>query len=54
MDKATDTNTLATLTQEILELESDTFEITDYADAAEAMNGSTCSSTTSSCCAGKK
>jgi thiazolylpeptide-type bacteriocin precursor len=40
---------LATLTQEILELESETFEITDYADASEVMNG-TCSSTTSSCC----
>jgi hypothetical protein len=40
---------LASLTQEILELESDTFEITDFADASEVMNG-TCSSTTSSCC----
>ncbi|MET8626337.1 thiazolylpeptide-type bacteriocin [Kitasatospora sp. NPDC004669] len=40
---------LATLAQEILELESDTFEITDYADATEVLNG-TCSSTTSSCC----
>jgi hypothetical protein len=42
-------NALASLTQEILELESDTFEITDYADAAEVLNG-TCSSTCSSCC----
>jgi uncharacterized membrane protein len=45
-------NSLSTLTQEIMELEADTFEITDYADAAEAMNASTCSSTTSSCCGG--
>lgn len=44
-----DHKALASLSQEILELESETFEITDYADAAEVMNG-TCSSTCSSCC----
>jgi thiazolylpeptide-type bacteriocin precursor len=46
---------LASLAQEILELESETFEITDYSDASEVMLGSstscsstsTCSSTTS-------
>jgi hypothetical protein len=43
------TTTLPALGREILELESETFEITDYADAAEVMNG-TCSSTCSSCC----
>ncbi|WP_042377508.1 thiazolylpeptide-type bacteriocin [Streptacidiphilus melanogenes] len=48
-----DHKALASLSQEILELESETFEITDYADAAEVMNGSTCSSTCSSCCANK-
>jgi hypothetical protein len=48
------TDSIATLNQEILELESETFEITDYADASEVLNGSTCSSTTSSCCAGAK
>jgi len=43
---------LASLARDILDLESETFEITDYADASEAMNGSTCSSTcsSSSCC----
>jgi thiazolylpeptide-type bacteriocin precursor len=41
----------SSLAGEILELESETFEITDYADASEAMHGSsTCSSTCSSCC----
>ncbi|QMU71737.1 thiazolylpeptide-type bacteriocin [Streptacidiphilus sp. P02-A3a] len=44
---------LASLTQEILELESDTFEITDFAEAGEVMNG-TCSSTCSSCCGASK
>ncbi|GGV34617.1 MULTISPECIES: thiazolylpeptide-type bacteriocin [Streptomycetaceae] len=49
-----DTN-LASLAQEILNLESETFEISDYSDASEVMLGSstscsstsTCSSTTS-------
>ncbi|WP_329569125.1 thiazolylpeptide-type bacteriocin [Kitasatospora sp. NBC_01266] len=47
-----DTTALTTLSRELLELESETFEITDYADANEVLNGSTCSSTTSSssCC----
>ncbi|CAL2072602.1 protein of unknown function [Streptomyces murinus] len=48
-------NALASLAQEILDLESETFEITDYSDASEVMLGSstscsstsTCSSTTS-------
>jgi thiazolylpeptide-type bacteriocin precursor len=46
---------VATLAAEILALESETFEITDYSDASEVMLGSstscsstsTCSSTTS-------
>ncbi|MFF3174806.1 thiazolylpeptide-type bacteriocin [Streptomyces sp. SID11233] len=52
---------LATLASEILELESETFEISDYSDDAEVVlagstscsSTSTCSSTTSttSCCA---
>jgi len=40
---------LGSLAQEILELETETFEITDYSDAGEVLNA-TCSSTTSSCC----
>jgi thiazolylpeptide-type bacteriocin precursor len=47
--------TVASLAAEILALESETFEITDYSDASEVMLGSstscsstsTCSSTTS-------
>ncbi|QMU71736.1 thiazolylpeptide-type bacteriocin [Streptacidiphilus sp. P02-A3a] len=46
---ASNNTALASLTQEILELESDTFEIADYEAATETMNGSTCSSTCSSC-----
>jgi thiazolylpeptide-type bacteriocin precursor len=46
---------IVSLAAEILELESETFEITDYSDASEVMLGSstscsstsTCSSTTS-------
>ncbi|MBQ1045245.1 MULTISPECIES: thiazolylpeptide-type bacteriocin [unclassified Micromonospora] len=58
MAPETDLNALA---EEILELESETFAISDYADASEAIlascsssgTTSTCSSTTSttSCCA---
>ena len=48
---------LLSLADEILELESETFEITEYSDASEVMLGgstscsstSTCSSTTSTC-----
>jgi thiazolylpeptide-type bacteriocin precursor len=46
---------IVSLAQEIMDLESETFEITDYSDASEVMLGSstscsstsTCSSTTS-------
>jgi hypothetical protein len=37
------------LARELLELESETFELTDFADASEAMLGS-CSCSCSSCC----
>jgi len=56
LDTAAETGTdVATLAAEILALESETFEITDYSDASEVMLGSstscsstsTCSSTTS-------
>ncbi|MCX4510733.1 MULTISPECIES: thiazolylpeptide-type bacteriocin [Streptomyces] len=41
---------LATLADEILELESETFEISDYSDAAEVvLAGSTSCSSTSTC-----
>ncbi|WP_327070673.1 thiazolylpeptide-type bacteriocin [Kitasatospora sp. NBC_01302] len=48
-------NSLASLAEEILNLESETFEISDYSDTSEVMLGSstscsstsTCSSTTS-------
>lgn len=43
---------LETLAEEMLELESETFEITDFADASEALLDSTscsCSSCCSSC-----
>lgn len=41
---------LATLADEILELESETFEISDYSDEAEVvLAGSTSSSSTSTC-----
>ncbi|SCF91037.1 thiazolylpeptide-type bacteriocin precursor, partial [Streptomyces sp. Cmuel-A718b] len=43
---------LATLADEILELESETFEISDYSDASEVvLAGSTSSSSTSTCSA---
>ncbi|GAA0905602.1 thiazolylpeptide-type bacteriocin [Virgisporangium aurantiacum] len=48
------TTTLASLARELLELESDTFELHDYADETEMLINSSCSSTsstTSSCCA---
>lgn len=45
---------LLSLADEILELEAETFEITDYSDASEVMLGASCScsscSTCSSCC----
>lgn len=47
MTPQTDLNTLA---DEILELESETFAISDYADAAEAILASCSSSATTSCC----
>jgi len=50
-DTATD---LSILARETLELETETFEITDYTDANEVLNASTCSSTSSSCCKGAK
>ncbi|AGK77660.1 MULTISPECIES: thiazolylpeptide-type bacteriocin [Streptomyces] len=41
---------LATLADEILELESETFEISDYSDAVEVvLAGCTSSSSTSTC-----
>lgn len=41
---------LATLANDILELESETFEISDYSDAVEVvLAGSTSSSSTSTC-----
>ncbi|MET4921998.1 MULTISPECIES: thiazolylpeptide-type bacteriocin [Streptomyces] len=41
---------LATLADEILELESETFEISDYSDASEVvLAGSTSCSSTSTC-----
>jgi thiazolylpeptide-type bacteriocin precursor len=44
------TNELENLAQEILALESETFEIADYADASEAVLAScSCSATTSTC-----
>ncbi|UED87391.1 thiazolylpeptide-type bacteriocin [Streptomyces profundus] len=43
---------LSTLADEILELESETFEIADYADDAEVvLAGSTSTSSTSTCSA---
>ena len=43
------TTSLATLARELLELESDTFELHDYADDAEMLIDSSCSSTSSTC-----
>ena len=43
-------NELSVLSKEILELEVEAFEITDYADQHEYLADSTCSSTTSSTC----
>ena len=48
------TTVLATLVRELQELESDTFELHDYASEAEMLVNSSCSSTsstTSSTCA---
>jgi thiazolylpeptide-type bacteriocin precursor len=41
---------LATLAQEILELESETFEISDYSDAAEVVLAASCSCSSTSTC----
>jgi len=54
-ETAPEATDIVSLAAEILELESETFEITDYSDASEVMLGSstscsstsTCSSTTS-------
>jgi thiazolylpeptide-type bacteriocin precursor len=41
---------LVSLADEILELESETFEITDYSDASEVMLGSSTSCSSTSTC----
>ncbi|MFY1632151.1 thiazolylpeptide-type bacteriocin [Solwaraspora sp. WMMB335] len=43
-------NDLASLAEELLELESETFSVSDYADASEAILASCSSSGTTSTC----
>lgn len=49
IDQSTQTD-LASLAEELLELESETFSISDYADASEAILASCSSSGTTSTC----